>query len=364
MNSLYYYSQEETMTRIEELKAKIEEASIAYGNAEPIMSDKEFDQLINELKTLDPNYVDTITYDDHAEGFPKVKHDLVTGTLAKCRNEEEFKEWFKKHPGTKVMEQKMDGCSCELKYIDGQLVQAVTRGNGFEGDDITENIKRIPDVVQKLVNPLTCSIRGEVLMSHSMFDKNYKDKMKNCRNAAAGIMKHLDGSELENLNFVAYDMQEAGEKTIKSETEKLDFLMDCGFAVPEFQVVSTLEDAFNFRTNQYNNRENIEYDIDGVVVKPQEIDYEDLKNRTPKNSCAIKFELDVAVAKVLDIEWSQTGKYFTPIAVIEPVELCGATVTHASCSNVNWMIKKGIEIGKKVEVVRRGEIIPYIEKCY
>ena len=98
------------MARIDELKAKIKEASITYGKAEPIMSDKEFDQLVNELKTLDPTYVDTVTYDDHTEGFAKASHDLITGTLAKCKNEEEFKEWFKKHPGVYMMEQKMDGC--------------------------------------------------------------------------------------------------------------------------------------------------------------------------------------------------------------------------------------------------------------
>lgn len=95
---------------VEELKAKIKEASEAYGNAQPIMSDKEFDQLVNELKEKNPTYIDTVTYDDHTEGFPKGKHNLVTGTLAKCRNEEEFAEWFKKHPGPKVMEQKIDGC--------------------------------------------------------------------------------------------------------------------------------------------------------------------------------------------------------------------------------------------------------------
>ena len=93
------------MTRIDELKAKIEEASKAYGEANPIMSDKEFDQLVNELKTLDPTYVDTVTYDDHTEGFTKAKHDLITGTLAKCKNEEEFKEWFRKHPGEAKVEQ-------------------------------------------------------------------------------------------------------------------------------------------------------------------------------------------------------------------------------------------------------------------
>lgn len=252
-------------------------------------------------------------------------------------------------------------CGVELKYVNGKLVQAVTRGTGFEGDDITENAKLVKGVNSTLNLPMDCSIRGEILMSHSMFNKNYKDKMKNCRNAAAGIMKHLDGSELDNLNFVAYDMQEVGEKTIKTEVQKLEFLSGNGFEIPEHAVVKNLTEAFAFRTSQYNNRENIEYDIDGVVVKPEVIDYEDLKNRTPKNSCAIKFELDVAVTTVIGFEWSQSGKYFSPVAILEPVELCGVTVKRASCSNTKWLAERNIEIGSKVKVVRRGEIIPHIE---
>lgn len=255
-------------------------------------------------------------------------------------------------------------CGIEMKYRNGKLVQAVTRGTGFEGDDITENAKLVKGVNSTLNLPMDCSIRGEILMSHSMFNKNYKDKMKNCRNAAAGIMKHLDGSELENLNFVAYDMQEVGEKTIKTEVQKLEFLSGNGFEIPEHAVVKNLAEAFAFRTSQYNNRENIEYDIDGVVVKPEVIDYEDLKNRTPKNSCAIKFELDVGVSRIRNIIWSQSGKYFAPVVEIDPIELCGVTVTHAQVFNIKKMIELGIEIGKTVEVVRRGEIIPHIEKCY
>lgn len=350
------------MKRIEELKLKIKQASDAYGAASPIMSDKEFDQLVNELKSLDPTYVDTVTYDDHTEGFEKGKHDLVTGTLAKCRNEEEFEKWFEKHPGTKEMEVKCDGLGLECKYKDGILIQAITRGDGFSGDIITENVKKIKTVIQKLDKNISGSIRGEVVMLHSVFNKKYKDKMKNCRNAAAGILKRLDGVGTEDLTFVAYDMLETAGKTILTEAQKLEFLQENGFMVPDYQAIETLEEALAFREKQYNNRENIDYDIDGVVVKPFEIDYEDLKNKTPKNSCAIKFELDVAITTIVDIEWSQTGKYFTPVAIVEPVELCGVTVKRASCSNTNWMIEKGIEIGKKVKIVRRGEIIPYIEE--
>lgn len=121
------------MARIDELKAKIEEASIAYGNAEPIMSDKEFDQLVNELKTLDPTYVDTVTYDDHTEGFAKASHDLITGTLAKCKDEKEFEDWFKKHPGVYMMEQKMDGCVSKDTIVETEngekTIEEVVKGD-------------------------------------------------------------------------------------------------------------------------------------------------------------------------------------------------------------------------------------------
>ena len=121
------------MKRIEELKLKIKQASDAYGAASPIMSDKEFDQLVNELKSLDPTYVDTVTYDDHTEGFEKGKHDLVTGTLAKCRNEEEFEKWFEKHPGTKEMEVKLDGCVSKDTIVETEngekTIEEVVKGN-------------------------------------------------------------------------------------------------------------------------------------------------------------------------------------------------------------------------------------------
>lgn len=351
------------MNEIEVLKSKIKLASEAYGNANPIMSDSEFDKLINRLKELDPSYMDTVTYDDHTEGFPKGKHDLITGTLAKCRNEDEFREWFSRKNYKKFyVEEKADGCSLELKYKNGILVEAVTRGDGFEGDIVTKNALKIQDVVSNLSVNKDLSIRGEVVMTHKTYESKYKSTMKNCRNAAAGILKHLDGSCVEDLEFIAYDLLEISNKEIFTEKEKLSFLLNEGFRIIGYKEVNSIEEVFEYRKNLFEFRSHVDYDIDGIVIKPYEIDYEDLKNKTPKNSCALKFDLDKAVSYIENIEWSQTGKYFTPVAIVKPVEIGGVTVTKASCSNINWMIEKGIEIGKKCLIVRRGEIIPYIEE--
>jgi DNA ligase (NAD+) len=189
--------------------------------------------------------------------------------------------------------------------------------------------------------------------------KAYDARLLYCCKGTGKI--YVDGSELENLNFVAYDVQETGYKTITGEEQKMLWLIHQGFEVPAWRKISTLEEALAFRTESYLCRDDLEYDIDGVVVKPEVIDYEDLKNRTPKNSCAIKFELDVAVTTIIGFDWSQSGKYFSPVAILEPVELCGVTVKRASCSNTKWLAERGIEIGSKVRVVRRGEIIPHIE---
>ncbi len=342
-----------------ELDDLISKASIAYGNAAPIITDAEFDALIDEKKRRNPDYIDTVTYDEgNMEAFTKMKHTMTTGTLSKCRNEEEFRAWFNKQPGDYIIETKQDGGGLELIYKDGKLIHAITRGNGFEGFDVINNASKFCPT--ELKSGYTGSIRGEYMLSKETFNR-YFTHMANCRNAAAGLIKRLDGSENELLSFVAYDWLPSNNENLNSN-ELLSFLLENGFEVPDFIVANNVNDILNWREEISNKRDELPYDIDGIVVKPLCIDLDDNQNKTPKKSCAIKFELQEATSVVEDIIWQQRGSIVSPIACIKPIQLNGTKVSRVSLSNLSNMISKGIEVGSTVVVVKRGEIIPYIDR--
>ena len=201
--------------------------------------------------------------------------------------------------------------------------------------------------------------------THAIFDKYFSD-MKNCRNAAAGIMKHLDGKDCEKLNFIAYELKDKAEVLDVTEKSKMDFLKKEGFEIPAYEDVNSLEEILKFRNFYVEERKkrNLDgFDIDGIVLKTYECDREDLFNRTPKYSqVAIKFDLTEAVSTIESIEWTLSGRYLSPVAHITPVELCGTTVSKASLSNYRLMADMGVKIGAKCLVVKAGEIIPKIIK--
>ena len=199
-------------------------------------------------------------------------------------------------------------------------------------------------------------------MSNEIFEKKYSKLMKNPRAAAAGIMKRLDGNGCEDLSFIAYDVFN-DYFADKTEKEKLLFLRDNGFAIPAFKEVSSPEEMIEWRKEVAALRDKLPYPIDGIVAKSQEVDYEDLMRVTPMKNFAIKFDLDYAISKIIDIEWSFKGSMLSPVAIIEPVELCGTTVSRASLHNINIMEELGVEIGKLAMITKRGEIIPKVEKC-
>lgn len=359
------------LNRIKELENQLDIWDTAYRNGAALVSDEEYDSMIDELRILDPNNKrihSNFDNEKHIDGYAKAKHDLVTGTLEKCADELEFNKWYNKNPGRYMMESKQDGVGYEVKYVDGNMVQCVSRGDGFEGDDVTVNIGKIKNIPKSNVSvsgiPFTGSIRGEVQMKESTFVAKYSKEYANSRNGVSGLCRRLDGKGIEDLDFIAYDMQETAEiKTIKTEQQKLDELQNNGFTIPVYKLVSSYDEAMAFRTSIYTSRDSYEYAFDGVVCKPEVIDYEDLKEKTPKKSCAIKFDLDTAIGEVAEIEWSQSGKYFSPVCILkEPVHLNGTSVQRASLSNCVLMETLGIEIGKKVVIVKRGEIIPKITK--
>lgn len=349
---------------ITEIENKIKEAAKNYYNGNETMSDNDYDILVAELKALDPTNplaANGLAASDNS-GRIKYKHTLITGTQAKCKDMTEFADWFKNH-GTQEynISCKIDGASAEIQYKNGKLFRAISRGDGFEGEDITNSAKLWNNMVLE-ISGFTGSIRGEFLLKESIFQKKYSKDMKNARNASAGIAKRLDGKGSEDMSFIAYDRL-SETVNFKSEIDKMHWLEKVGFEVPDWTTANSIEEIDKFRTKIYNARlKSIDYNCDGVVVKQDKIDYTDLQRKTPTTQCAIKFALDVAITKVKDIEWSVSGKYLTPVCLIEPVELNGTTNSRASVANLSIIKELGLEIGSTVKVSRHGEVIPHIDE--
>ena len=352
-----------------ELEQKILEAQDAYYNGNPIMSDGDFDELWDKLKAEQPDSeLLTEVGADHTDGFPKVKHGMIMGSQEKANTEDEMAAWLSKlSDPNKIGQFKMDGCSLALYYKDGKFYQAVTRGDGSEGDDITSNVLKMNGVVKELTTKpsFTGTIRGEVLISRENKDKYYPEKA-NCRNTASGIMKHLDGEGCEHLDVVVYDAQSLdGENTFMFQPVLQTWLKDEGFIVADWKMFPNLsaKEAMAYLTEVFNNFDNLKYDIDGIVWKQNEIDIEDFKtNYRPKTNIALKPARTYAETVVTDITWGCKNGTYTPVAVYAPTKLNGATNTHASLSNVDLMEKLGVEIGHRIEIVKAGLIIPKITK--
>jgi DNA ligase (NAD+) len=348
---------------ITELETKIKKAAVNYYNGSESISDQDYDILIAELKALDPTnqlVANGLAAADNT-GRTKYKHTLITGTQAKCKDMTEFANWFKNKSGHYNISAKIDGASAEIQYRNGEIYRAISRGDGFEGEDITNSAKLWNNMVLEIPG-FTGSIRGEFLLKESIFKKKYSELMKNARNATAGLAKRQDCKGSEDMSFIAYDRLGMNDN-FETEREKMEWLERVGFEVPFWITTNTISEIDQFRTKIHNERlKIIDYNCDGVVVKQDRIDYTDLKRKTPTTQCAIKFALDVAITRVKDIEWSVSGKYLTPVCLIEPVELNGTTVSRASVANLSIIKELGLEIGSTVKVSRHGEVIPHIDE--
>ena len=248
-------------------------------------------------------------------------------------------------------------CGTLLHYENGKLVQALSRGDTEYGEDLTENISKIQGEYPVVLNieGFTGYIRGEFFMLRSVFNEHFKDSAKNPRNMAAGIIKRKDGSDCDKLSFIAYDLWD--DIHDKTEIEKLDFLKEAGFKTPMWWASPSVEDVIELR-NILKTDDEIPYD--GLVIKQNIVNNEDLQRRTPMHNFAFKPSPSIRITKVKDIIWQLAGSYFAPVAIIEPVELCGTTVERASLANINIMNELGIYIGASVAVKKSGEIIPSV----
>ncbi|MDR2742975.1 MAG: NAD-dependent DNA ligase LigA [Treponema sp.] len=351
--------------RIAALERLIVSYQDSYYNGEAEISDGEFDILWDELKELAPGspVLKRVGTDgvDGVDGFPKAKHLIPMGSQEKAANPEEFLAWTAKIPPPYVVQYKLDGASLELQYEKGALKRAVTRGDGTLGDDITRNARRMAGVVRKLDVPFSGGVRGEVVMTHSVWQEKYPDKA-NCRNAANGLMRRKDGLGCEDLALIAYDASASGDDGFfKDEMEKIAWLKHRGFSVAETGEFETAGEVITYRDMVADRRKSLAVDIDGLVVKDRTTDMTDLRRARPERQIAFKFELEVAVSVLRDVEWSESGATYTPIGIVDPVRLAGTTVQRANLNNPDMIRALGLKIGSPVRVVKRGEIIPKIE---
>jgi DNA ligase (NAD+) len=354
--------------RIAELEKLIVKYQKSYYNGEGEISDAEFDSLWDELKLLDPQNPILHKVGADSGNFEKAPHVMPMGSQEKAANPEQFLSWTQKHKYDEyLVEYKLDGASLELQYNGGILVRAVTRGDGSTGDVITANALKMDGVKKELydadgkLSGFTGGVRGEVIMKRSVHKKYFSDKA-NCRNAANGLMKRKDGSGSEHLTLIAYDVWATqGEQPYKDEEEKLAWLKKYGFNTVVLKICSNADQVIEYRAKVMEERKNLDYDIDGLVIKERAVNHEDALRARPDRQIAFKFSLEEAVSVVRKVEWNESGATYTPVAVFDAVDLNGTSVQRASLANPNTIAALGLQIGSHVIVVKRGEIIPKIE---
>jgi DNA ligase (NAD+) len=363
--------------RARELDALVRYHQNLYYNGNPELSDADFDALWDELKTLDPDNALFSTINSEAtDGFPKEYHLIPMGSQEKAADPEAFTPWAEKMSFDEfIVQYKLDGASLELQYDSGRFVRAVTRGDGRIGDDITANARKMGGVVAELpgewgpagAHPFSGGVRGEVIMPHRVREEFYPDKA-NCRNAANGLMKRKDGEGCERLRVICYDAAPGipgspftGYSPFADEFGKIEWLETCGFDVVPMTVCRGATEVIDYRAHVMDIRASLDYDIDGLVIKGREIDPADLARSRPEKQIAFKFSLEEAITVLREVEWSESGATYTPIAKIDPVQLAGTTVQRASLANPNMIASMNLRIGSRVVVVKRGEIIPKIE---
>ena len=361
-------------TLIKELVDKLNEATKYYDEGHPIMSDKEWDDLFFQLITLEQTFGITlensptqkINYEVVNE-LKKVEHDHQMLSLEKTKNLEEVKEFVGKESFAAML--KLDGLTCSLRYEDGVLVKAETRGNGLVGEDILHNAKVIGSIPNYIATKQTLVVDGEIICSYDDFEE-FSNEYKNPRNFAAGSIRLLDNSECEKrkLRFVAWDIIEGYDARGTLE-HSFNMLKSLGFlVVPHFIIdLKNKDDEYLKDIVDVLQEENQKYPIDGIVFKFNDVEYGRSLGQTShhfKNAIAYKFYDETYPTTLLDIEWTmgRTG-VLTPVAKFEPIDIDGSTIEYASLHNISIMeeLSGGFErIGDVLYIYKANQIIPQV----
>lgn len=372
--------------RMNELVALLNRYATEYYTSDnPSVSDSEYDRLYRKLVELETAYPEQVLADSPThrvggkvlDGFEKYSHQYPLYSLQDAFSREELDAFDARvrkevaHP-TYICELKIDGLSISLTYEKGILVAGVTRGDGSIGENITENLKRVKDIPLTLPEELDITVRGECYMPRASFDQvnqarqeNGEPEFANPRNAAAGTLRQLDTAVVAKRNLATFLYQEASPSTRDSQEKGLKYLEQLGFVVnPKRILAENIDEIWNFIQEVGQERENLPYDIDGVVIKVNDLASQEelgFTVKAPKWAVAYKFPAEEKEAQLLSVDWTvgRTG-VVTPTANLTPVQLAGTTVSRATLHNVDYIAEKDIRKDDTVIVYKAGDIIPAV----
>ena len=356
-----------------------------YTEDQPTVSDSEYDKLYRELVELEKAHPELILPNSPTQevgglvldGFEKYQHETPLYSLQDAFSREELEEFDRRvkaeFPNASYMaELKIDGLSISLVYVDGVLQVGATRGDGSVGENITENVKRIKDIPHKLAQPLNITVRGEAYLPKASFDKINEERrdsgqteFANPRNAAAGTLRQLNTVVVAKRNLATFLYQEVASTSMTTQNDVLEELSRYGFSVnPRRITTSSMADIWKFIQEVAAERDNLPYDIDGIVIKVNSLAMQEelgFTVKAPRWAIAYKFPAEEKEAEILSVDWTvgRTG-VVTPTANLSPVQLAGTTVSRATLHNVDYIAEKDIRIGDTVIVYKAGDIIPAV----
>ena len=379
--------------RIQELRKQTEYYANKYYNEDkPEISDFEYDMLMLELRNLEKEYPEFISKESltqHVggkvkEGFKKVEHKIPLLSMQDIFSIEEILDYVNKmkeraekeniENNNFVVETKIDGLTAALEYKNGEFVRGSTRGNGLVGEDVTENLKTIKNIPQKLTENIDIIVRGEVFISKEDFEKmnqereeNEEELFANARNAAAGSLRQLDSSITKKrpLDIYVYNVQEITGKTFSSHYEELLYLEKLGFNVNPVKIFcKTPEEVKKAIEKIGEEREKLTFGIDGAVIKVDDLAFREILGATAKNprwQIAYKYPPEKKETKLIDIVCNvgRTG-VITPLAILEPVQVAGSTISKTTLHNQDFIKEKDLKIGDTVVIQKAGDVIPEI----
>ena len=385
---------EETKKQINELREKLEYyANKYYDEDKPEITDYEYDMMMNRLKALEREFPELITKDSltqkvggHVkEGFKEVVHEVPLQSLQDVFSFEELREFddrIKKQAIEEneelryVVETKIDGLSAALEYVDGVFVRGATRGNGWIGEDVTDNLRTIKSIPKVLNEKVTITVRGEVFIGTKEFEKLNEEQevlgkklFANARNAAAGSLRQLNSKVTEErpLDIFIFNVQKWDDGKFNSHYDELNYLEKLGFNVNPVRILCKNQQEVEEAINKIGeDRENLSFGIDGAVVKVDSLSFREKLGttyKTPKWAIAYKYppEAKETILKDIVCQVGRTG-VITPMAILEPVKVAGSTISKTTLHNEDFIKEKDLKIGDTVVIQKQGDVIPEVIK--